>query len=398
MYFYSLYCPNPAGLFFYNGRVLLLPLPSAMGRAEFLEKCREFSSAMRSASEGGSDCSLPLSVAAAAFEKNEFFTPLMQHSALKGIARLLEEESIGAFVKEVEKYGEFESVREKNKGKRIGIIMAGNIPGVGFSDLFCTLALGFTAVVKFSSKDDCFMRWVANKLLETFSEFEMETPDIFLEDAPEDFLQALIFAGSDESKAVIERAFERLPLLARGSRFSFGVISPSVAAALEDLRNTSECQGLVSDCFLYFGLGCRSISYLFVPKGFKWDLFIAEAQKFLTSSYCGIGSSEMKDCAAWKNSIKRQRAIALLSGRKEYTDLGFLLLNNTRDAFPPLGVLNYSEYNPSEWPDIKEIAEFEKKYADHIQKKYTNFGIAQLPALTDWQDGVSTVDFLENYG
>lgn len=367
-----------------------------MNRAEFLEKCEKFKIILLG--DASVDSREDICLEAFAAEKNEFFTPgnlNFAKSALKEV--FLSSESLNAFLDEVERvYGaSFEEVREKNKGLQIGVIMAGNIPGVGFSDLFCTLALGFTAVVKLSSKDSYFMWGLMQKLLKSFSEFSARTTDNMLEEASLGNLAGVVFAGSDQTKAQIERELKGIPLLARGTKFSFGIVD----------EIPTHIEQLVYDAFLYFGLGCRSLTYLFVPKGFNWTEFLNKASELF--------KDELLCCASWKNSLSRQRAIAKLGGRKIYNfncakkefciddggeyviDAGFVLLNKTNEPFPPLGVLNFQEYDRSESGEIEKIREFEKKYGEQIQKKYTKFGMAQLPSLTDWQDGISTIVWLK---
>ncbi len=373
-----------------------------MTKEEFIKRCEKLKSTI--GSEGTLLTPEDAALESIATEQNEFFTPsnlAFSKTAIKSI--LLSEESLDAFINETEKvYGiSFEKVRESNRGIRIGIIMAGNIPGVGFADLFCTLSLGFTAVVKFSSKDSYFMWELTQKLLQSFPEFCVETPDYILEDKLKENLGGVIFAGSNESKSQITSKLKDIPLLCRGSRFSFGVILPN-SKLTKRRAKSSDFLSIIFDALLYFGLGCRSLTYLFVPKGFNWSPFFDYLNRI----------NPLLDIEAWRNSLTRERAVAQLNGTKIYKydkmqgefsinddreyiiDSQDIILHKTRDTFPPLGVINFWEYDPQDENPFAVVEEFEQIHKEQIQKKYTNFGSAQLPLLTDWQDGVSTIEFL----
>ena len=104
-------------------------------------------------------------------------------------------------------------------------------------------------------------------------------------------------------------------------------------------------------------------------------------------------NDEFANCKEWQNSILHSSAIAKLSGKELFvaesaSGVPLFILNNTPDIFPPLGVLNFTEYSSKD-----EVFAFENKYREYIEEKYINFGMAQSPCLTNWQDGVSTVKF-----
>lgn len=342
-------------------------------------------------------------------EKNEFFVPRAVYKAKSAIhSYLLSDDSIHRFLTEVEDlYGtDLEKIQEKNRGLKIGVIMAGNIPGVGFSDLFCTLALGFTAIVKLSSKDSYFMWYLIQNLHKAFPEFSVTVTEDIVKEVKKGYFQGVVFAGSDQSKAQIEKELNGIPLLARGTKFSFGVVLPQ-SKLLSPEPPKGEYARLVQDCAMYFGLGCRSITYLFVPKGFNWSKFLKALSREFASSWT---------CEGFTNAVHRRVAIAKISGTKiiRYSDsinedienakgefiidMDNILLHHTRDAFPPLGVINFQIYDNVQNGEIEEVREFEERYGDKIQEKYTNFGKAQYPLLTDWQDGISTVKFLRECG
>ena len=305
----------------------------------------------------------------AAYDHNPMFTPFMQKRALKAIAEnYLTEEAL----KKLLSYSDgpsddINALRREMEGKRVGIIMAGNIPAVGFHDLLCTLSTGARPFVKLSSKDECLIPAMAR--LNVVSSLESALP-----------LDFIIFSGSNRTKALVCDEFEGIPILARGSRFSLGVLSGEETD--EDLRLLAE------DMFLYAGLGCRSISLIFLPEGFDIKRII-EASSFM--------GERLMEMGAYKSNYIRRSALAKIDNMFEhgnFTDAGFFLLEEARKSFPPMGVVRYSFYK-----DISEVDAFCFRNRNSIQKKFTNFGMAQSPAIDDWMDGVNTVwSILEGCG
>ena len=319
---------------------------------------------------------------------NQFFTPFMQKRALKAIAEnYLSEEALEKLLAYSDgPVDDINFFRRRMEGKTVGIIMAGNIPAVGFHDLLCTLSVGAKAIVKLSSKDRCLIPALLEELAEkaphlasrvVFRDFIADR----LEGVPTTTqLDFLLFSGSSQTKALVCEEFSEIPVLARGSRFSLGVLSGEETD--EDLRLLAE------DMFLYCGLGCRSISYLFLPEGFDLQRIVTESS-FMKERLMEIGPY-------WSSYIRR-RAIAKIENMFEggtFTDGGFFLLEESGRSFPPIGVVRYSFYK-----NIQEVDAFCKKHHDSIQKKYVNFGMAQSPATDDWMDGINTVrSILEGCG
>ena len=319
---------------------------------------------------------------------NPHFTPYMQKRALKAIA---DEYLTRGALEKLLAYSDGPSsdpdlFRRMMSGKVVGIIMAGNIPAVGFHDLLCTLSTGARAVVKLSSKDDCLIPSmvdiaagcspdIASRVL--FRNFISDRIE-GIKDTPK--LDFFIFSGSNRTKALVCDEFKELPVLARGSRFSLGVLNGK--------ETDNELRLLAEDMFLYSGLGCRSISYLFLPSGFDIQR-IVRAASFLKEHMLKIGP--------YKSSYIRLSAIAKIDNMFEhgsYTEGGFFLLEESRKVFPPMGVVRYSFYK-----DLSEVDKFCDRHRDAIQKKYVKFGMAQSPAVDEWMDGINTVDaILEGCG
>ena len=303
---------------------------------------------------------------------NPFFTDYMQGVALKNIA---EHYLSGPSLERLLGYSDGpqsdpDMYRRRMAGRRVGIIMAGNIPAVGFHDLLCVLSTGAKARVKVSSKDGGITRAIVQMLEKISPEISSA---ITFEDRRFLFeyqgrLDYLLFSGSDANRSLLKDEFPGVPILSRGSRFSLGVLSGK--------ETDQELELLAEDMFLYCGLGCRSISYLFVPKGYDMGRIIRASTSM---------AGHLTPIEPYMSNVVRQRALDTLEG-VSFLDGGFFLLEPSDSPFPQIGCVRYSEYE-----DISEIDSFCSRYRDQIQKKYINFGIAQSPATDDWMDGINTV-------
>ena len=316
-----------------------------------------------------------------AHAENLLFTPYMQKWALNAISKnYLSEDALERLLAYSDGPAEdLNLYRRKMEGRTVGIIMAGNIPAVGFHDLLCVLSTGASARIKVSSKDTFLIPAIA-RLLEGIAphissgmSFEDKS---FLREY-EGKLDFLLFSGSDSNKALLKDEFPGVPMLARGSRFSLGVLSGR--------ETDSDLEKLAEDMFLYCGLGCRSISYLFLPEGFDIQRIIKASQRM---------KPYMEEIAPYMNSYIRQRAVSILSGESGFTDGGFFMMEQSSKPFPPMGMVRYSFYK-----DLSEVDKFCDRHRDAIQKKYVKFGMAQSPAVDEWMDGINTVDaILEGCG
>jgi hypothetical protein len=337
---------------------------------------------------------LLLSAMKSAWEDNHFFTLKMQIDAMRNIAdKFLQPSSLQWLLKHA-------GNRDNGKwDKTVGIIMAGNLPLVGFHDLLCTLACGCNAYIKLSSKDrwllpavydmlcDIDVYW-CNKIAFASINKEESLGSYFCKNAQERFdatVCGLIASGSDDSMAEIKKEFPRIPKLLRGSRFSFAVVTGN--------ESNEQLRGLAEDMFLYCGLGCRSASYLFVPEGYDFKALVKATKK--------IGFY-VKVIPAYNNSYVRTRALLQMEGelsvgnkrettigKREIVDGGFFILRHDSSVHPPLAQVNFEYYKSK-----REITAFEKMYKNQIQKKYTTFGLAQRPEIDDFADRADTVQFI----
>lgn len=265
--------------------------------------------------------------------------------------------------------------------KKVGVVMAGNIPMVGFHDLLCVVLSGNIALLKLSSSDSVLMKFMINKLFELNPDFRnfIQIADR-LNDA-----DALIATGSDNTAKHFEYYFAKKPHIIRKNRSSIAILRGDETRT--DLGN------LGNDIFQYFGLGCRNVSKLYVPQGYTFDKFYEAIEYWNTI------------CLHHKynNNYDYNKSIYLVNGVK-HLDNGFLLLkesdSRTDDALvSPISVCFWESYKDE--AHLKELIESKQEKIQCIVAKdgfYPNsysFGEAQMPKLDDFADGVDTMAFLK---
>lgn len=245
--------------------------------------------------------------------------------------------------------------------KRVAVVMAGNIPLVGFFDLLCVIAAGHTCCVKPSSKDRVLMHYVIGLLREI-------EPAIRIEDYnATDHYDMAIATGGDSANAYFREHFASTRTLLRGSRHSIAI--------LDGTESREELRGLYTDITSYSGLGCRSVSMLFVPRGYtpKFECQAAHNPKL-------------------QRNVQSMRATLTIEG-VEHHDCGAFVMCKGDKFSNSLAVVTLREYDDIEdvraWiSDNKEVIQCVVSHRDIA------FGRAQYPALTDYADGVDTMRFL----
>lgn len=254
-------------------------------------------------------------------------------------------------------------------GKNIGIVMAGNIPLVGFHDFLCAFISGHKQTIKLSSKDDILLKHLVDKM--TDWESSIKTCVEFSELLKG--CDAYIATGSNNSARYFDQYFSKYPNIIRRNRTAVGIITGN--ETIEELDNLSD------DVHQYFGLGCRNITHLFVPVGYDFVPLLKSFDKY----------KYFEDHHKFKNNYDYQLSIALLNNIFYMTNGSALLLEN--DAiFSAISQLNYSFYE-----DEKTVLNALKDN-ENIQcicgRPGINFGQAQRPSLTEYADGVDTMQFL----
>lgn len=249
--------------------------------------------------------------------------------------------------------------------QRVAIIMAGNIPLVGFFDLLCVLGSGHEAHIKPSSKDRVLMQYI----IDTLRDIE---PTISIYDYnPTEHYDMVIATGGEEANRYFERHFADTKRLLRGSRHS--------VAVLDGGESEAELRGLYKDIAAYSGLGCRSVSMIFAPVGHDIPLPKGEAYN-----------------PKLRRNIASMRALYTLQGR-EFGDYGaFLTIEGTEFATSLANVV------VQRYEDIADVRAWLGEHSEEIQCVVSHieiegavaFGEAQHPRLSDYADGVDTMAWL----
>lgn len=297
---------------------------------------------------------------------NPWFTQENIKLSLKGLSGMLEESKI---VDWLSKY--HENLQEIGS-KKVGVIMAGNIPLVGFHDFLCVLISGHYLLAKLSSDDNVLFPMIREQLIIWNEDWNDRIA--FLDEKMKGH-QAVIATGSNNTSRYFDYYFKDVPKIIRKNR--------SGVAILDGNESHEELKALGKDIFQYFGLGCRNISKLFLPRGYN-----------LNKIYEGIYEfNEVINHNKYCNNYDYYRAIYLLN-QFEFLDNNFLLLKEQEaDIASPLGVLYYEYYD-----NRSELMELLEKREDEVQciisRELIPFGQSQFPELWDYADGVDTMDFL----
>ena len=299
-----------------------------------------------------------------AYIYNGWFIKVFVEEALQNIRRMLDEKSLSDFVK---------NIPEPKHQKTVALIMAGNIPMVGFHDLMCVLLSGHKALLKLSSDDNVLMPFFI-KLLEYYE--PAIAKHIKFSEAKLAGFDAVIATGSNNTSRHFQYYFGKYPNIIRKNRTSVAVITGKETN--EDLKN------LGRDIFLYFGLGCRNVSKLLVPKGFVFDPVFEAVFDYKFAV----------DNKKYGNNYDYNRAVYLLNLDK-FLDNNFLIIKEDKGLFSPVSVLYYQEFD-SETEINKYLNANKENLQCIVGKGFVPFGYSQQPVITEYADGVNTLDFLVN--
>ena len=260
------------------------------------------------------------------------------------------------------------------KQKIIGLIMAGNIPLVGFHDLMCVLLSGHKAAIKLSSQDLFLMQWIIRKLC------EIEPAFIDQIDVCEQLkvMDAVIATGSNNTARYFDYYFGKYPHIIRKNRTSLAILNGK--------ETDTELMELGKDVFTYFGLGCRNVSKIWVPQDYD----------FLPLLDLWASFKKVADNFKYHNNYEYNKSIYLVNG-VTHLDTGFLLLTESEALTSPISVLYYQKYQ-----NLTEVDQYLTENQDKIQctvssqlsKKFIPFGQTQVPEVSDYADGMDVMRFL----
>lgn len=256
--------------------------------------------------------------------------------------------------------------------KRIGIIMAGNIPLVGFHDFLCVLCSGHKVVCKLSSNDKTLLPALVAHLIE-FCPPLKEYIEFSAGKIGE--MDGVIATGSDNSIKYFEQYFGKYPHIFRKNRTS--------VAVLDGTETKEELNQLGEDIFSYFGLGCRNVSHLFVPDSFEMSRFFEAI----------VSHGEIIHNNKYGNNYDYHRAVYLMN-QIPLLDNNFVLLRESEDLFSPLAVIHYERYKSQD--SVKgKLLEHEESIQVVVGNGFESFGTSQIPSLSDYADGVDVMKWLE---
>ena len=249
------------------------------------------------------------------------------------------------------------AISESKSPKTVALILAGNIPLVGFHDFLSVLITGHKALVKLSSNDNILLPFVADILIH----FDM-----------------VIATGSNNTARYFEHYFKNKPHIIRKNRNS--------AAILTGHETKEDLQALGEDIFRYFGLGCRSVSKVFVPKNYKFDSFFEAIYNY----------HPIIKLAKYANNYDYNKAVYLMSEFK-LLDNGFLILKEDKSYSSPIASLFYESYdniNDIIYKLDQDKEQIQCIVASGVLTHEIKFGTTQKPSLQDYADNIDTVDFL----
>ncbi|MNU13106.1 Acyl-CoA reductase (LuxC) [compost metagenome] len=298
--------------------------------------------------------------------ENPWFTADNQKYALKQWSELLTEENINEWL---------QHYSPSKTSKKVGLILAGNIPLVGLHDVISVILSNHIPLIKLSSKDKTMLPF----LLKKWSEFSEEAINFEFVERLENF-DAVIATGSNNTARYLEYYFKNHLSIIRKNRTSIAVLKGD--------ETEEELKLLAHDIFQYFGLGCRNVTRIFIPQDFVIDRLFESFLDF----------KEIINHNKYANNYDYNRAVYLLNQDK-FWDNNFVMLKEDVQLFSPLSVINFSRY--SSLDEVKDfIAENEENIQCVVAKNELGidsiqFGEAQNPGLNTYADNVDTMKFLE---
>lgn len=255
------------------------------------------------------------------------------------------------------------------KSVKVGIVMAGNIPMVGFHDLLCGFMSGHHICLKLSSKDEVLMKYVINYLVKQ----DARVADYISVAEQIAGCDAYIATGSNNSARYFEQYFGKYPNIIRKNRTS--------VAILDGAESDEDLSALADDVYLYYGLGCRNVTQVCVPEGYDFERLLNAFRKY----------NDYKDMHKYKNNYDYHLAIYLLN-KVPYMSNESLLMVENELPFAAVSVLHYRYYTDKR--ALKAALEKDENIQSIIGYDCTPFGTGQQPALSDYADGVDTMKFL----
>lgn len=271
------------------------------------------------------------------------------------------------------------TIDDKNSSKKVGLVLAGNIPLVGMHDILSVFLSGHKSIIKMSDKDTILTKYMISKLNEV-SSGTSSSYFTFVERLTD--YDAVIATGSDSTSRVFKKYFSHVPHIIRRNRNGVAVIS------LDD--NQESLKNFHHDLFDYFGLGCRNVSKVYLEKGVTEDLIFESI----------VNASDIINHNKYKNNYDYAYALYLMN-QEDFKTNDMLIMRENKNIASRIACLHYEYYS-----DRSTLVESLHNQRDRIQCivssspidgfNHFNFGEAQSPSLSDYADGVDTIQFLSD--
>lgn len=297
--------------------------------------------------------------------ENPYFTETFVRYAIKAITEdLLDPVKLNAWLER--------HAVPVHQPKKVGLILAGNIPLVGFHDLLCVMAAGHRPVVRLSHKDSVLMKWLLERWNPPMGDSVIQIAEQLTD------VDAVIATGSDNSSRYFEYYYGSKPHIFRKNRNGVAVLSGN--------ESPEEMKGLADDVFLYFGLGCRNVSKVYLPKGYDPGILMEALSQ----------EAPVVSCTSYANSLNYQRAVLHVNSEPYLTNQN-VILRESPQFTSPVGVLHYEFYS-----DLNKLKFVLGEQAQKIQCIVTSldtsnaipFGTSQQPSLSNYPDNVDVMRFL----
>jgi hypothetical protein len=306
------------------------------------------------------------------YKENNWFTIENQQQAIQAIANyFLDSELLHQWLSHY-------TILDHQTPKTVGLIMAGNIPMVGFHDVLTVFLSGHRAMIKLSEKD----KYVLPHLIKILNQFNKATADYFQVEERLRGFDAVIATGSNNSARYFESYFGKYPNIIRKNRNSIAI--------LEGTESFDDLVELGKDIFQYFGLGCRNVSKIYVPKDYNFELLLEALHEY----------KALVMHSKYKNNFDYHYAIYIIN-RVKYLANGCIMLREAESLNSPVANLHYEFYDDSH--ALEQMLLLKSDLIQVIVSKMSfnhlvaqPFGQAQYPNLWDYADGVDTMKFLLN--
>ena len=265
---------------------------------------------------------------------------------------------------------------KKDNPRRVGVILAGNIPMVGFHDFLCILISGHIFIGKLASNDNLLMPYVADLLCGIDAHFKQF---VFFKDDLREGFDAVIATGSNNSSRYFEYYFGKYPHIIRKNRNSTAVLSGNESEA--------DLEALADDICLYYGKGCRSVSKIFIPQNYNFEKLFHALKKY----------EHFSNSSKYFNNYEYYKSIFIINNTA-FKDNGFIILKEQEGFNSPVSILYYEYYE-----NIKDVNNIIAENQMNIQcvvstvesiSNKIDFGFSQKPDLWEYSDNVDTLDFL----